>query len=100
MRHRDGLFPLFSLALGLVTLVFLAGGVCASMPEAYEMTWWSIDNGGAIVSTGGSYMLGATIGQPDAGTLHDDSYTLMGGFWAEASLPRLIYLPLIQPNPS
>ncbi len=52
-----------------------------SAPQSgYSIDWYTIDGGGATFSTGGSYSLGATIGQPDAGLLSGGSYQLNGGF--------------------
>jgi hypothetical protein len=42
------------------------------------------------------YMLGGTIGQPDAGLLTGDDYTLVGGFWIGAVPPYIVYLPLVR----
>jgi hypothetical protein len=39
--------------------------------------------------------MGGTIGQPDAGVLSGDVYTLTGGFWGGASGEYRIYLPLV-----
>ncbi|MBW7906082.1 MAG: hypothetical protein LC135_17050 [Phycisphaerae bacterium] len=49
----------------------------------YQLSWWTVDGGGEIFSTGGVFALGGAIGQPDAGdTLTGGVYTLVGGFWA------------------
>jgi len=61
-----------------------------TLPEAsgqtgggYDLTLNAIDGGGVIVSTGGSYSLSGTIGQPDVSTaLSGGDYSLAGGFWA------------------
>jgi hypothetical protein len=47
-----------------------------------------------MFSTGGSYLLGGTVGHADAGALSGGSYTLTGGFWSAASGSRT-YLPLV-----
>ena len=47
----------------------------------YTLTWSTIDGGGVTFATGGSYSVGCTIGQPDAGKLAGGVYTLEGGFW-------------------
>jgi hypothetical protein len=52
----------------------------------YVIDWYSTDAGGGI-SSGGSYTLSGTIGQPDAGTLTGGSYTLQGGFWPGLIVP-------------
>ena len=46
----------------------------------YEISWSTIDGGGAR-STGGDYALVGTIGQPDAGEMAGGDYKLSGGFW-------------------
>ncbi len=38
--------------------------------------------GGEMWSTGGTFELGGTIGQADAGAMTGGTYTLTGGFWA------------------
>ena len=52
----------------------------------YSIDWFTIDGGGGT-SSGGSYTLSGTIGQPDAGTLSGGSYTLEGGFWPGLVVP-------------
>lgn len=52
----------------------------------YAIDWFTIDGGGGT-SSGGSYSLSGTIGQPDAGTLSGGSYTLEGGFWPGLVVP-------------
>jgi len=69
-------------ALVLAVMVLLVGGPAASdaRGQPYAIDWYTIDGGGGV-SAGGSYTLSGTVGQPDAGTLSGDSYTLQGGFW-------------------
>ena len=52
----------------------------------YAIDWYTVDGGGGT-SSGGSYALSGTIGQPDAGTLSGGSYTLEGGFWPGLVVP-------------
>jgi hypothetical protein len=66
----------------------------APRTTGYEISWYTIDGGGAMNLQGGSYTLSGTIGQPDAGTQSGGSYTLNGGFWVDLFGYRL-YLPLI-----
>ncbi len=70
----------------------------SALQSGYDLSWYTIDGGGATFSTGGSYSLGGTIGQPDAGALSGGSYQLTGGFWAGASINYNIYLPLTLKN--
>jgi hypothetical protein len=46
----------------------------------YEISWSTIDAGGGL-SSGGSYVLMGTIGQPDAAWSSGGKYELLGGFW-------------------
>jgi len=46
-----------------------------------EITRSTIDGGGVIQSTGGTFELSGTIGQPDAGIMSGGSFQLSGGFW-------------------
>jgi hypothetical protein len=90
----------------LVAFVFLALNVRVGYAEpsvaprtgGYEISWYTIDGGGAQNLTGGTYSLSGTIGQYDAGTASGGSYTLAGGFWN--TLTDVVYnyklnLPLV-----
>jgi hypothetical protein len=57
--------------------------VCSAAASAatLDIEWYTVDGGGATFSTGGTFTLGATIGQPDAGTMTGGTFTLVGGFW-------------------
>jgi hypothetical protein len=81
----------------LIALLLVVGVSIAQAQSGggYDLTWNTIDGGGAMFSAGGAYSLGGTIGQPDAGTLGGGSYTLVGGFWSGATVRYNIYLPLI-----
>jgi hypothetical protein len=65
----------------------------------YDLTWWTMDSGGDMFSTGGSYSLGVTIGQPDASAWSGGGYALVGGFWGGSVSNALglhrTYLPLV-----
>jgi hypothetical protein len=52
----------------------------------YAIDWFTLDGGGGT-SSGGSFTLTGTIGQPDAGTLSGGNYTLQGGFWPGIVVP-------------
>jgi len=57
--------------------------------EEFDLSWYTIDGGGEMFSTGGDFELSSTIGQPDAGVLTGGEFTLSGGFWnsVEAECP-------------
>ena len=48
----------------------------------FAMEWNSVDGGGIMYFTGGLFDVGATFGQPDAGSMSGDCFSLIGGFWA------------------
>jgi opacity protein-like surface antigen len=87
-----------SVLLIAALVVLVAASLAAAQTGEWDLTWSTIDGGGAITpSRGGDFALAGTIGQPDAGTLSGGVYTLYGGFWgADSRGPYAIYLPLIQ----
>ncbi len=57
--------------------------LCTAIAQAqFDLSWHTIDGGGATFSTGGAFEIGGAIGQPDAGALSGGSFSLGGGFWA------------------
>jgi hypothetical protein len=46
----------------------------------YELSWWTINNGGRR-SSSGNYVVMGTIGQPDTGVISGRKYVVLGGFW-------------------
>jgi hypothetical protein len=88
--------------------------LCAlpALAPSYSIDWSTIDGGGGA-SSGGSYSIGATIGQPDAGAMSGGRFSIAGGFWPGVTgvvagpLPRLSIrlaagndVVLSWPNPS
>jgi hypothetical protein len=89
-----GLFVVAFLILALNVRVGYAAPSATPRTTGYEISWYTIDGGGAQNLTGGSYSLSGTIGQYDAGSQSGGSYTLNGGYWVELFGYRL-NLPLI-----
>ncbi len=86
--------------LSFIALLFLMHSASSHVRPAiaqsgggYDLTWNTIDGGGAT-SAGGAYSLSGTVGQPDAGVMSGGAYTLSGGFWVDF-LGYPLYLPLI-----
>lgn len=79
---RRNLFIVFAALLPLLTLT-------AAFSQ-YTIPWSTIDGGGST-STGGSFSLTGTIGQPDASSfsspISGGSYSLVGGFWPGVVVP-------------
>ncbi len=62
----------------LVLMLILAANAVAD----YDLSWWTVDGGGAMWSAGGDYELSGTIGQADAGVvMSGGDYEVVGGFW-------------------
>jgi hypothetical protein len=91
MRHH---LLVGMMLLGLAVLLLTAGVVLAQS-GGYDLSWWTVDGGGITFATGGTYNLGATAGQPDAGTLSGGAYTLDGGFWGGVRQAPIVYLPTV-----
>ena len=50
--------------------------------QSYSVDWYKVAGGGGT-STGGTYQVSGTIGQPDAsGAMSGGNYSVTGGFWA------------------
>ena len=64
-----------------------------SFAQTYTVDWYKIAGGGGT-STGGTYQVSGTIGQPDAsGPLTGGNYSVTGGFWAMISVVQTEGLP-------
>lgn len=57
----------------------------SAQAQSFDLSWHTIDGGGATFSAGATFSLGGTIGQPDAGAMTGGQFTLVGGFWAGAT---------------
>ncbi len=98
-------------AAPLLALTFLAATARAQVGGRYDLGWGAVADGGGIFSQGGSYRVGATIGQSDAALGSGGTYVLRGGFWSlrdrtwlaapesPAELPRRMALLAGAPNP-
>jgi len=73
MKHS---MPYSTAIIAATALACLAG-------EPFDLSWNTIDGGGVMRSSGGSFVLSGTIGQPDAGVMSGGPFELTGGFWFE-----------------
>lgn len=66
---------------GVMLGIVLAGTAEAQQAGVYDLSWSTVDQGGARAS-GGVYTLDGTVGQADA-TLPASAgvYTMSGGYW-------------------
>ena len=71
-----------AMAALLLALVFFAGAAYAQTSKNFDLSWSTVDSGGATFSTSDSYKLGGTASQQDAGIeLTNTSFRVLGGFW-------------------
>ena len=61
-------------------VIFASLATSAAIAQNYTITPSTLDCGGGT-TTGGTYLLSGTIGQPDAGVVTGGTYVLLGGFW-------------------
>lgn len=65
----------------------------AGFGQSYSINWYKISGGGGT-SSGGTYSVAGTIGQPDAGgQMSGGTYSLTGGFWSLIALVQTAGLP-------
>jgi hypothetical protein len=65
----------------VITFLGLALSTTLGQAQSYTINWFTLDGGGDS-SSGGSYSLNGTIGQPDAGTpMSGGVFNVSGGFW-------------------
>lgn len=64
-----------------IVILLLAAAWVAVAAGGFELPWFSVDGGGGE-SSGGSYAIAGSIGQPDAGQMDGGAYTLSGGYLA------------------
>jgi hypothetical protein len=95
-----------ALLLVLITLILLArpeasllaqteGGATTPSGTGYSLTWWTVDGGGSNLVSNGAYTLSSTAGQPYAGVVAANGYTLGGGFWGGGGTVYQVYLPVV-----
>jgi|SRR5665213_535043 len=69
--------------------------VAMAQAQSYSVDWYKIAGGGGT-STGGTYQVSGTIGQPDAGgAMTGGNYSLTGGFWSLISVVQTVGAPTL-----
>lgn len=63
--------------------------------QSYSVDWYKIAGGGGT-STGATYQVTGTIGQPDAsGAMSGGNYSVTGGFWSLISVVQTLGAPTL-----
>ncbi len=66
-----------------------------SFAQSYSIDWYKVSGGGGT-STGATYQVTGTIGQPDAGgAMTGGNYSLTGGFWSLISVVQTTGAPTL-----
>ena len=80
--------------LWLLCFIILQSSFCLrAWGQSYSIDWFKIAGGGGT-STGATYQVTGTIGQPDAGgAMSGGSYSLTGGFWSLISVVQTLGAP-------
>jgi len=77
-------------------ILLVSGALLVSLAvtaQNYSIDWYKIAGGGGT-STGGTYQVSGTIGQPDAsGAMSGGQYSVTGGFWSLISVVQTAGLP-------
>lgn len=82
----------------VVAAMTIAVRASAQTGGAYDLSWNTIDPGGAMGVAGGAYSLGGTVAQLDAGVHAGGTYIVTGGFWAGISDPTTDVAPDESPS--
>ena len=83
--------------LAACLLLCVAFQALAQSGGGYDLSWSAVAGGGGTLSTGGTYSVDGTVGQPEAGLLKGGDFTVGGGFLpgGEVASEYWIYLPLV-----
>ncbi len=83
----------------ILLLAGLLATATVSRAQPYDISWYTIDGGGGS-SSGGTFSLTGTIGQPDAGHMAGGNFTLDGGFWGIFAAIQSPGAPLLTIQPA
>ncbi len=82
-------------------LLLLTRGAGAQVGGDLDLTWSTVDGGGATWSSGGAFSLGGTAGQPDAGPLIGGAFRMVqSGFWHDDNSPTAVRLARFEARPA
>jgi hypothetical protein len=84
----------------VAVLVGLLAAITEGNADPLSIGRWTVDSGGSAYVTTGTFTLGGTAGQPDAGVLANGLFLLTGGFWGPGLVPTTAVDPEPEPAPS
>jgi hypothetical protein len=74
--------------LHIITALAAALLLTSAASAQFAVNWFTIDGGGGT-STGGTFSVSGTVGQPDAGAMTGGTYMLYGGFWTVTAVSNV-----------
>jgi len=98
MKQKIKPFVITLMVLAIL-IVLTSAGLALAEVGGYALHWYSMDGGGAT-SSGDSYVVNGSTGQPDAWVWSGQDYTVNGGFWPgtqnlNPEPPGRVFIPLI-----
>ncbi len=88
----------------LLPIAIIVLGLTSPALGQLDISWFTVDSGGHMFSTGATFRLGGTCGQADAGSLTAGDFILNGGFWIDGnvltSVPEEPLLPDTPEDPN
>src|ERR1017187_9407108 len=85
----------FNLAVIALFLSTINYRLSTAHAQSYSIDWYKIAGGGGT-STGATYQVTGTIGQPDAGgAMTGGNYSLTGGFWSLIAVAQTAGAPTL-----
>ena len=91
----EGLAQSKTCRIALAFCFLLSAFSFQALAQSYSIDWYKIAGGGGT-STGGTYQVSGTIGQPDAGgAMTGGNYSLTGGFWSLISVVQTAGAPAL-----
>jgi hypothetical protein len=96
LPRRPAKRPLCPTRLALLGFIILHSAfILRVQGQNYSIDWYKVAGGGGT-STGGTYQVSGTIGQPDAsGAMSGGNYSVTGGFWSLIQVVQTPGAPLL-----
>ncbi len=69
-------------SIRIMTTALLMLTAASAFAQDFDISWYTVDGGGEMFSSGGNFEMSGTIAQPDAGFMSGGDFELTGGFWA------------------
>ncbi|MGO8764657.1 MAG: hypothetical protein ACLQSR_05915 [Limisphaerales bacterium] len=79
----------------IISCLLISACFLSALAQSFSINWYKISGGGGT-STGATYQVTGTIGQPDAsGAMSGGNYSVTGGFWSLISVVQTAGAPTL-----